>query len=186
MVVLDEDEDSDADEEKGDQDDYDGAQLDEPDDDIPRAVPTAPWAVHTVVQEDVDVRTWKPTPVAGRRLVDGVERPQPGARGFTTRHSGPPSAMKVFTSFFPPVIQASIAAATTAYVQATTTAKARKAKTTMFHDGEIMQSHNFSGSLRPCSSWVKKNYHQSPYTGTSTIETPASYCSSPPTMTSRS
>ena len=169
MFILDED--SEADEEKGDQDDYDGAQVDEPDDDIPRAVPTTPWSVHTVVQEDVDVRTWKPTPAAGRRLVDGVERPQPGARGFTTRHSGPPSAMKVFKSFFPPSIQAPIAAATTAYVQATTTRKARKKMTTMFHDGDVKQSHILRlvaalfimGEKKlPCKSSYWDKYHRDP------------------------
>ena len=138
LVAVASDEEDASDE--GHQDDYDGAEIDEPCEDVPRAAPTAPWAKHEVRTGDDDVRTWKPEPQAGR-LVDGVARPEPGSRGFKSRNSAPPSPLKVFRSFLPQSLTAVIAAASTAYVHATTTPAQRRKMTTMFHDGVLSDAH---------------------------------------------
>lgn len=134
--VNDDDDDSDE-----DQDDIqpDTGEVDEPSDDVPRASPQGPWTLHTVEEKDIDVRTWMPESKAGR-LVDGVERPAPGARGFKSRKSAPPGPRKVFNCFLPEKLLVSIAEASTAYAQASTTARWRKENTTLFHDGVITSS----------------------------------------------
>ena len=133
MVVED-----DSDSEEGSEDDR--GEPDEPSDDIPRAPPQGDWSIHAVDEHDIDVRTWRPDPRCGR-LVDGVERPAPGARGFQRRTSGPAGPKKVFSCYLPESLLAVISTASTAYAQATTAALYRRRNTTMFHSGEITTDH---------------------------------------------